>query len=61
MTYAERLPEDLTGVGAPAGSMLATSGTLIGAIKFLRERGAESVTCVCLIAAPECCCPGEGY
>ena len=33
--------------------MLATGGTLIEAIKFLRGRGAESVTCVCLIAAPE--------
>ena len=33
--------------------MLATGGTLIEAIKFLRKRGAESVTCVCLIAAPE--------
>ena len=33
--------------------MLATGGTLIEAIKFLRERGAESITCVCLIAAPE--------
>ena len=29
------------------------SALWIESIKFLRERGAESVTCVCLIAAPE--------
>ncbi|MEF9874578.1 MAG: uracil phosphoribosyltransferase, partial [Glutamicibacter sp.] len=33
--------------------MLATGGTLAEAIKFIFERGAESVTCICLIAAPE--------
>jgi len=54
VTYAERLPEDLTGRQVYLlDPMLATGGTLIEAIKFLRERGAESVTCVCLIAAPE--------
>lgn len=54
VTYAERLPEDLTGRQVYLlDPMLATGGTLIEAIKFLRKRGAESVTCVCLIAAPE--------
>ena len=54
VTYAERLPEDLTGRQVYLlDPMLATGGTLIESIKFLRERGAESVTCVCLIAAPE--------
>ena len=54
VTYAERLPEDLTGRQVYLlDPMLATGGTLIEAIKFLRERGAESITCVCLIAAPE--------
>lgn len=54
VTYAERLPEDLTGRQVYLlDPMLATGGTLIEAIKFLRERGAESVTCVCLIAALE--------
>ena len=53
VTYAERLPEDLTGRQVYLlDPMLATGGTLIESIKFLRERGAESVTCVCLIAAP---------
>ena len=50
----KRLPEDLTGRQVYLlDPMLATGGTLIEAIKFLRERGAESITCVCLIAAPE--------
>ena len=53
VTYAERLPEDLTGRQVYLlDPMLATGGTLIEAIKFLRKRGAESVTCM-LIAAPE--------
>lgn len=62
VTYAERLPEDLTGRQVYLlDPMLATGGTLIEAIKFLRKRGAESVTCVCLIAAPRGYCrPGEG-
>ena len=47
VTYAERLPEDLTGRQVYLlDPMLATGGTLIEAIKFLRKRGAESVTCV---------------
>lgn len=54
VTYAERLPEDLTGRQVYLlDPMLATGGTLREAIKFLQARGAESVTCLCLIAAPE--------
>jgi uracil phosphoribosyltransferase len=33
--------------------MLATGGTLITAISMLVERGAASVTAICLLAAPE--------
>ncbi len=33
--------------------MLATGGTLIEAIKFLRARGAEQITCICILGAPE--------
>ena len=33
--------------------MLATGGTLIEAIRFLRRRGAQDITCLCLLAAPE--------
>ena len=32
---------------------VATGGTLREAIKFLYRRGAEQITCVCLLAAPE--------
>ncbi|MFT4147630.1 MAG: uracil phosphoribosyltransferase [Micrococcaceae bacterium] len=54
ITYAERLPHDLTGRQVfVLDPMLATGGTLIEAIKFLFERGAEDVTCICLLAAPE--------
>ena len=33
--------------------MLATGGTLVAAIDFLLERGADDITAVCLLAAPE--------
>ena len=33
--------------------MLATGGTLIEAIKFLRNRGADQITCLCILGAPE--------
>lgn len=54
VTYAERLPEDLTARQVYVlDPMLATGGTLIEAIKFLRARGAEHITCVCVLGAPE--------
>lgn len=54
VNYAERLPEDLTGRQVYVlDPMLATGGTLVEAIKFLRTRGAAEVTCLCLLAAPE--------
>ena len=53
-TSAERLPEDLSGrqcyVHDP---MLATGGSLGGTVKFLVDRGADHITCICLLAAPE--------
>jgi uracil phosphoribosyltransferase len=33
--------------------MLATGGTLADAIRYLADRGADDITCVCLLAAPE--------
>jgi uracil phosphoribosyltransferase len=53
-TYAERLPEDLTGRQCYVlDPMLATGGTLATAVQFLIDRGADHITCICLIAAPE--------
>jgi uracil phosphoribosyltransferase len=53
-TYAERLPEDLTGRQVfIIDPMLATGGTLIDSIDYVFKRGADDVTCVCLLGAPE--------
>ena len=53
-TYAERLPEDLSGRQCYVlDPMLATGGSLGGALQFLVERGADHITCICLLAAPE--------
>jgi uracil phosphoribosyltransferase len=55
-TYAERLPDDLTGRQCYVlDPMLATGGTLSAAVQFLAGRGAESITAICLLAAPEGC------
>ncbi len=53
-TYAERLPHDLSGRQCfVLDPMLATGGSLSGCVEFLAERGANDVTCICLLAAPE--------
>jgi uracil phosphoribosyltransferase len=53
-TYATRLPEDLSGRQCYVlDPMLATGGTLVAAINFLRDRGADDITVICLLAAPE--------
>jgi len=53
-TYANRLPEDLSGRQVYVlDPMLATGGTLVAAFEFLFERGAQDVTAICLLAAPE--------
>ena len=55
-TYAERLPEDLAGRQCYVlDPMLATGGTLAAAIRFLTDRGADHITAICLLAAPEGC------
>lgn len=54
MTYAERLPKDLSGRQCYVlDPMLATGGSLGEAVKFLVDRGADDITCICLLAAPE--------
>ena len=55
-TYAERLPDDLSGRQCYVlDPMLATGGTLAAAIRFLVDRGADDITAICLLAAPEGC------
>ena len=53
-TYAERLPRDLSGRQCYVlDPMLATGGTLAAALGFLTSRGADHITAICLLAAPE--------
>jgi len=54
VTYAERLPDDLSNRQCYIlDPMLATGGTLAAAVQFLTKRGADHITCICLLAAPE--------
>ena len=53
-TYAERLPDDLSDRQCfVLDPMLATGGSLTAAIEFLFARGAQDVTAICILAAPE--------
>jgi uracil phosphoribosyltransferase len=53
-TYANRLPEDLSGRQCfVLDPMLATGHTLIASCEYLHERGAKDITCVTLLCAPE--------
>ncbi len=53
-TYANRLPEDLSGRQCYVlDPMLATGGTLVAAFNYLIERGAKDITAICLLSAPE--------
>jgi uracil phosphoribosyltransferase len=55
-TYAQRLPDDLSGRQCYVlDPMLATGGTLCAAIRFLIDAGAHDITAICLLAAPEGC------
>ncbi|MGO1884937.1 MAG: uracil phosphoribosyltransferase [Citricoccus sp.] len=54
VTYAERLPADLTDRHVfLLDPMLATGGTLVEAVRFMYARNARRVTCICLLGAPE--------
>jgi uracil phosphoribosyltransferase len=53
-TYANRLPDDLTGRQCYIlDPMLATGGTLIAAMKYLMDKGARDITAITILAAPE--------
>ncbi|MDR1266164.1 MAG: uracil phosphoribosyltransferase [Propionibacteriaceae bacterium] len=53
-TYAERLPQDLSGRQCYVlDPMLATGGSLGGTVQFLVRRGADQITAICLLASPE--------
>ncbi len=55
-TYAERLPEDLSGRQCYVlDPMLATGGTLAASVHYLVRRGADHITAICLLSAPEGC------
>lgn len=50
--YLEALPHDLSGQPVfLVDPMLATGGSLIHAIDLLVERGADDITCVCMVSA----------
>lgn len=54
ITYANRLPDDLTDRQCYVlDPMLATGHTLVASIDYLLERGARDVTALTLLAAPE--------
>ncbi len=54
ITYANRLPDDLSGRQCYVlDPMLATGGTLAMAIHYLVDRGADDITAITLLAAPE--------
>jgi uracil phosphoribosyltransferase len=53
-TYANRLPEDLSGRQCYVlDPMLATGGTLATAIRYLVDLGADDITAITLLSAPE--------
>lgn len=53
-TYAERLPDSLAGRQCfVLDPMLATGGSLAGAIQYLFDRGADDVTAICVLGTPE--------
>lgn len=52
--YADRLPADAAGRSVYVlDPMLATGGTLVAVVGELLARGADGVTCLALLAAPE--------
>ena len=53
-TYANRLPDNLSGRQVYVlDPMLATGGSMADAVRYLADRGADDITAVTLISAPE--------
>lgn len=53
-SYMESLPMSLEGRTVfLLDPMLATGGSLLHAVQVLRTRGADAITCLCVLAAPE--------
>jgi uracil phosphoribosyltransferase len=53
-TYANRLPDDLSGRQCYVlDPMLATGGTLSAALRYLVDLGADDITAITLLSAPE--------
>lgn len=53
-TYANRLPDDLSGRQCfVLDPMLATGGTLVAALNYLIDLGATDITAICILSAPE--------
>lgn len=52
--YLESLPDDLRGRPVIVlDPMLATGGSMVHAVELLQARGADDLTVVCVVAAPE--------
>ena len=52
--YMESLPDDLAGMPVfVLDPMLATGGSMRQTLEFLVARGADDITAVCVVAAPE--------
>ncbi|HEY5852825.1 MAG TPA: uracil phosphoribosyltransferase [Aldersonia sp.] len=52
--YLESLPDDLSGMPVfVLDPMLATGGSMRQTLEFLVARGADDITAVCVVAAPE--------
>ncbi|HIW95982.1 MAG TPA: uracil phosphoribosyltransferase [Candidatus Corynebacterium gallistercoris] len=50
--YMEALPDDLSGQPVfLVDPMLATGGSLLHAIRLLADRGADNITCICMVSS----------
>ncbi|WP_018180757.1 uracil phosphoribosyltransferase [Jongsikchunia kroppenstedtii] len=52
-TYLESLPDRIAGPVFVLDPMLATGGSMLAALELLVGRGADQITAVCVVSAPE--------